>query len=148
MHPHENITDFCKSCQATSGYSPRWQGVEARTHRRWHKSRKTRTRIHVYVNIDPQRIIYLLWTIFLDARKLFSVEVQLGDTLTESQLLYKNKYQGGAHFNIYYWGNSDTIRRGPENPQNRNSEQGQQSVWYQHIYTSKLRTLLEHTGPR
>ena len=44
-----------------------------------------RTSMDLYINIEPQKTIYLLWEIFLDVRELFSGEVQLGDPLSESQ---------------------------------------------------------------
>ena len=53
---------------------------------------KLRTRMDLYVNIDPKMIIYLLWEIFLDARGFFSGKVQLGEPLLESQLIYKKIY--------------------------------------------------------
>jgi hypothetical protein len=42
----------------------------------------------LYVDIGPQKILYLLWAIFLDARDFFSIEVQSGEPLPESQLRY------------------------------------------------------------
>ena len=36
-----------------------------------------------------------------------------------------NKFPwGGAHLNGYHWGNSGTIRRGPETPKKKNSDIG------------------------
>ena len=43
-----------------------------------------RSRIDIYMNIDPQRIIYLLQEIFVDAWYFFSGEVHSREPLTES----------------------------------------------------------------
>jgi hypothetical protein len=43
-------------------------------------------RIDRYAGIGPQNMMYLLWSIFLDAREFFSQEVYAGDPLSESQL--------------------------------------------------------------
>jgi hypothetical protein len=48
----------------------------------------------IYVDIDPQKILYLLWLIFLDAREFFSQEVHSGEPLPESQLRYTTNFIG------------------------------------------------------
>jgi hypothetical protein len=48
----------------------------------------------LYVDIGPRKILYLLWSIFLDARDFFSMEVQTGETLPESQLRYTTNFIG------------------------------------------------------
>jgi hypothetical protein len=56
--------------------------------------KKLRTRMDLYVNIGPKKILYLLWAIFLDARDFFSREVQTGEPLPESQLRYTTNFIG------------------------------------------------------
>jgi hypothetical protein len=56
--------------------------------------KKLRTRMDIYVDIGPQKILYLLWAIFLDARDFFSREVQSGEPLPESQLRYTTNFIG------------------------------------------------------
>jgi hypothetical protein len=51
----------------------------------------------IYVDIGPQKIIYLLWAIFLDTREFFSQEVYSGEPLPELQLRYKTNFIGVGH---------------------------------------------------
>ena len=46
--------------------------------------KKLQTQIDLYVDIEPQNILYLLWEIFLDDRCFFSREVHPGEPLPES----------------------------------------------------------------
>jgi hypothetical protein len=56
--------------------------------------KKLRTRLDIYVDIGPQKILYLLWAIFLDAREFFSQEVHSGEPLPQSQLRYTTNFIG------------------------------------------------------
>jgi hypothetical protein len=56
--------------------------------------KKLGTRMDIYIGIDPQKILYLLWSIFLDAREFFSQEVHSGKPLPESQLRYTTNFIG------------------------------------------------------
>jgi hypothetical protein len=56
--------------------------------------KKLRTWMDLYVDIGPRKILYLLWAIFLDARDFFSMEVQTGEPLPESQLRYTTNFIG------------------------------------------------------
>jgi hypothetical protein len=47
----------------------------------------------IYVD-NPQKIMYLLWSIFLDAREFFSQEVHSGEPLPESRLRYTTNFIG------------------------------------------------------
>jgi hypothetical protein len=56
--------------------------------------KKLWTRMDLYVDIGPRKILYRLWAIFLDARNFFSMEVQTGEPLPESQLRYTTNFIG------------------------------------------------------
>ena len=71
--------------------------LSAHTRRVDRNQGKMRTRMYLYVNIEPQRIIYLLWAIFLDSQEFFSIKVQSGDPLPDSQLRYTTNFPGLGH---------------------------------------------------
>ena len=55
---------------------------------------KLSTMMDLYVNIDTQSIIYLLWAIFFYAEELFSGQLQSREPLPESQLCYTTNLPG------------------------------------------------------
>ena len=56
--------------------------------------KKLRTRVYLYIYIYQKRMIYLLWEISLNARDLFSREVQQGEALPEYMLWYTTNFLG------------------------------------------------------
>jgi hypothetical protein len=56
--------------------------------------RKLRQKVDLYIDMGPREILYLLWAIFLDAREIFSQQVEDNETAPESQLKYTTSFLG------------------------------------------------------
>jgi hypothetical protein len=56
--------------------------------------RKLQQKVDLYIDMGPKEIIYLLWAIFLDARKVFSAQVTDTEMAPESQLKYTTSFFG------------------------------------------------------
>jgi hypothetical protein len=48
----------------------------------------------LFIGIGPKEILYLVWAIFLDARKFFAHQIKDTDDLPESQLRYTTNFLG------------------------------------------------------
>jgi hypothetical protein len=56
--------------------------------------RKLRQKVDIYIDMGPREILYLLWAVFLDAREIFSQQVEDTETAPESQLKYTTSFLG------------------------------------------------------
>jgi hypothetical protein len=59
---------------------------------------KLRQKVDLYINMGPREILFLFWAIFLDAREVFSQQIEDTDAVPESQLKYTMSFLGvGAY---------------------------------------------------
>jgi hypothetical protein len=56
--------------------------------------RKLRQKVDLYIDMGPREILFLLWAIFLDAREVFSQQIEDTDAVPESQLKYTTSFLG------------------------------------------------------
>jgi hypothetical protein len=56
--------------------------------------RKLRQKVDLYIDMGPKEILYLLWAIFLDAREVFSHQIDDLEGIPESQLKYTTGFLG------------------------------------------------------
>jgi hypothetical protein len=55
---------------------------------------KLRQKVDLYIDMGPKEILFLLWAIFLDAREMFSHQIEDSDDVPESQLKYTTSFLG------------------------------------------------------